>query len=321
MLKDCLLRFRSALARPARHGLCLTAGAAILGWTGNWHWLPELFSHFFIQYALLLLILTPFLFWDRAGHWRWAALVVCALLGYLMLSFWLPADDAPQTQAPTTRLRILQFNAARNTEPLTHWLMQHRQEVDVVLVQETGPDFAAAMAALEEEFPYRLAQLESAFGIALLSRYPLHEARTLKLVDADFPALEAYIIAPSGPLHFVGIHPPPPLSEELARWRNRYMKKLLPLLENTQPVLVLGDFNSTVWSPRLREFMDKTHLRDAQRGFGPLASWPAATARYGGILGIPIDLMLVSDTLRVEERHAMPPLGSDHLPILTHIAY
>jgi endonuclease/exonuclease/phosphatase (EEP) superfamily protein YafD len=321
MLKDWLIRFRHALARRARHGLCLTAGAALLGWTGSWHWVPELFSHFFIQYALLSLILTLLLFGDRAGHWRWAALAVCALLGYLMLLFWLPVDDALQTKALTTRIRILQFNAARNTEPLMHWLTQHRQEVDVVLVQETGPDFAAGMVALEEEFPYRLAQLESAFGIALLSRYPLHEAKTLELIDLDFPALDAYIIAPSGPLRLVGVHPPPPVSEELARWRNRYMKKLVPLIENTQPVLVLGDFNSTVWSPNLREFMEKTQLRDAQQGFGPLASWPAVTARYTGILGIPIDLMLVSDTVRVEERRAMPPLGSDHLPVLTHIAY
>jgi endonuclease/exonuclease/phosphatase (EEP) superfamily protein YafD len=36
-------------------------------------------------------------------------------------------------------------------------------------------------------------------------------------------------------------------------------------------------------------------------------------------LGIPIDLMLISNTLAVPERHAGPDLGSDHLPVLSTV--
>jgi endonuclease/exonuclease/phosphatase (EEP) superfamily protein YafD len=45
------------------------------------------------------------------------------------------------------------------------------------------------------------------------------------------------------------------------------------------------------------------------------------SARYAGFAGIPIDLALVSANVRVVERCAGPDLGSDHLPVLTRIAY
>jgi endonuclease/exonuclease/phosphatase (EEP) superfamily protein YafD len=322
MTHDFITRFLHALAHRARYGLCLVAVALLLGLPGRWHWFPELFSHFLVQYELLLLLLTALLFWERAGHWRWAALALSVLLGCLLSPLWLPTNAAVKTGTLTTRVNFLQFNARQNTEPLTHWLIERRQEVDIVLVLEADSTFEAGMAALAEDFPYRLDRLDnSPFGIALLSRYPLHEEAALDIIGPEFPALDARIITPSGPLHLIGIHPPPPLGEELAALHGRFMENLASRIESGEPTLVLGDFNATVWSPRLREFMAQTQLRDAQQGFGLSGSWPSATVRYARFLGIPIDLALVSDAITVEERHIGPHLGSDHLPVLTRVVY
>ncbi|MDR1889401.1 MAG: endonuclease/exonuclease/phosphatase family protein [Zoogloeaceae bacterium] len=323
-----ILRLRTASGRRARIGLILVALAALLGWTGSWHWFPELFSHFFSQYALLLIMLTALLFWEnKASRWAWAALLLTLLVGFAVSPFWLPVADANvKPGADTRHLNLLQFNAARNTYPLVQWLIRHRQEVDVVLALEADTGFAAGMEALAAEFPYRIDKLQDdSFGIALISRYPLYEAKVLEVIGADFPALEAHVITPAGPLHVIGIHPPPPLGGELAKLRDDYMKELAgqlaQQLEEGEPTLVFGDFNSSIWSPRLREFMAETGLRDAQQGQGALGSWPAITARYSGLLGIPIDLMLVSESVTVQQRQSGEYLDSDHLPVLTQIAY
>jgi endonuclease/exonuclease/phosphatase (EEP) superfamily protein YafD len=322
MMKDFLARCLQALARYARYGVCFVALAMLLGQAGRWHWFPDLFSHFFIQYGLLLLALTVILFLGRAGRWRWAALILTALAGIALVPFWLPVEQATKPDAQATRLNLLQFNAQRNTEPLVYWLIRHRREVDVVLVLEADPGFEAGINALSEEFPHHLARLDdSPFGIALLSRYPLYEAQILEPIGPDFPALEAHIIAPGGPLRLIGIHPPPPLNRELAGLRDRFMAELASRIESEEATLVSGDFNATVWSSGLRAFMAQTRLSDAQRGFGLSGSWPSAPACYSGLLCIPIDLTLVSENITVEARQPGPPLGSDHLPVLTRVVY
>ena len=327
-----LIKLRSNLGRHARDGVIFVVAVALLGWTGSWHWVPELFAHFFLQYALLLIILTALLFWTSWGstddhrHWRWVALMATLLVGFAISPFWTPADFAAKPNSHGS-INILQFNAAQNTDALAQWLIRHRQEVDVVLVLEADTGFAAGIEALAEEFPYHIEQLrDDPFGIALMSRYPLNEAAVLEIIDdAGFPALEADVITPAGPLRLIGIHPPPPLGGELAKLRDHFMQKLAlrlaAQLKEGEPTLVFGDFNTTIWSPHLRDFIAKTGLRDAAEGQGASGSWPAATARIYGWLGIAIDLTLVSEHVTVQQRNIGEYLDSDHLPVVTRITY
>jgi endonuclease/exonuclease/phosphatase (EEP) superfamily protein YafD len=308
---------RRYFRRRAKPTLLLLTFAAALGWTGRWHWFPELFSHFFLQYAPLFVALFLFI---RERLWQGLALAALVFSFWVIAPFWVPRPvETPEKWS----MNVFQFNAARNTASLTRWLMEHRGEVDLVLVLEADPFFAAGMGALAEAFPHRIARLDdSPFGIALLSRYPLEEARTLELADAGFLALAATVIAPGGPLRVFGIHPPPPLGKEMAALRDQFMRELAARVRQDAPTLVLGDFNSTVWSPRLRDFMTATGLEDGQRGHGALGTWPAMSARHCGFAGIPIDLALVSPDIQVLERRAIPEnLPSDHLPVLTRIAY
>ncbi|MDR2030881.1 MAG: endonuclease/exonuclease/phosphatase family protein [Azoarcus sp.] len=308
------------VARHAHDRIFALAALALLGWTGSWHWIPELFSHFFFQYAALCALLVPFVLYSRAGFWRWAALAVTILIWGMLLPFWRPAGVADPK--PRSRLTLLQFNAAQNTAPLAHWLVSQRTAADVVLVLEADPSFAATHAALAGEYPHHIESLmDGPFGIALLSRHPLVDARILEVIGPEFPAIEASVVLPGGALRLVGIHPPPPIGKTLAALRNRFMEKLPAYLDAGTPTVVFGDFNATSWSPHLRAFMRATGLEDAQRGQGIVTTWPAFAARHSSMFGLPIDMTLVSPALFVEECRAGPFLKSDHLPVLTRIAY
>ncbi|GHT82264.1 hypothetical protein AGMMS49543_06730 [Betaproteobacteria bacterium] len=318
-------RFFRRVLGYARDGLVFIAIFALLGWTGSWHRIPELFAHFFLQYALALVCLGTLLLLGRDRKWFMIALVMLTLTGYAIAPFWMPADSTPASAHPA-RLSVLQFNVALQPEPLLRWLSAHRGEADVVLVLEMSLLSAAETKILADEFPYRIDKIdESPFSIALLSRYPLHEPQVLDLIGPTFPALQADIVTSGGTLRLVGIHPPPPIDAELAEWRNRFMTALASrLVEDSAPgraTLVFGDFNSTRWSPHLRDFMARTALSDAHRGQGAPGTWPAVTARYSGLLGIPMDMMLISPGVTVLSRHIGPDLGSDHLPVLTEIEF
>lgn len=77
----------------------------------------------------------------------------------------------------------------------------------------------------------------------------------------------------------------------------------------------MGDFNMTPWSPKFRQLVADSHLRDTVRGFGLQPTWPAGAPQFW----IPIDHVLVSPDILVVDRRVGPDLGSDHYPVIVDI--
>lgn len=98
--------------------------------------------------------------------------------------------------------------------------------------------------------------------------------------------------------------------------RNRQFGELAALVQAVAEtnVVVCGDFNDTPWSPSFKQFRGDTRLRDARDGFGYQASWPSKL----GLVGIPIDHVMASDTIAVvgcETRFTTA--DSDHAMVTT----
>lgn len=314
---------KQSLARRARILVAITAAAALTGYTGAWHWLPELFAHWFIQYWLVCATTSAVLFW--AGDRRWGAASI-ALLGALSLAL-APYFIRPQAVEASTNhvpLRVFQFNAAQDPTRILDWLERHAGQIDIAILVEASPEFGEGIARLQQHFPHVATQLQHGpFGMALLSKHRLAAVEKLDLIGEEFPALGAQIAMPGwvGPLHIYAIHPPPPVSGELAALRMQYLHKLAALIaaRGSSPTIVAGDMNAAPWSPLFRDFAHTTDLRDSQRGHGLIATWPALTSRYSPLLGLPIDVCLHSEHLQSVARKLGPALGSDHLPVITEL--
>jgi endonuclease/exonuclease/phosphatase (EEP) superfamily protein YafD len=310
---------RKSLAIRARVWLTLSAICALLGYTGSWHWLAGLFAHFFIQYWSVSLLALLILLWAGDRRWSGAAAVVFGVLSFAVAPFYLQPTGV-SAATPGSSLKLFQFNAAQDPERVFAWMEQNPDRADVVALLEATPDFQPGIERLRKSFPHVATRLQRGpFGIALLSKYPLAASEVFYPVGENYPALAAKVsIAPhSEPLSLYVVHPPPPVSRELADLRDRFMAVLARRLVVPGNTLLVGDLNSTPWAPGLRDFIDVTGLRDCQRGHGLIATWPAVTARYSPLLGIPIDACLASDRLYVAARQVGPDLGSDHLPIVT----
>lgn len=316
-------KIQTWLLARARILLVLTLVGVLLGHLGEWHWFAELFSHFFIQYWLVAALLSLVFSACRAWSWALAAFslwfVCClALLLFYRTGAALPGEGRQE-------LRLLQFNVAQQVEPLEAWLAEEGAPLDMLLLMEVTPEFAPLFQRLEVRFPHQLLRLEEGpFGIALLSRHPFVRAEVLEPMGPAYPGLDVSLSLAGRSLRILGIHPPPPLGAQLAGQRNGYMDRLQMSLGAGEPALVVGDFNSTVWSPRLQAFMAATGLQDCQRGLGLAPTWPAGSAGVPGIgqgLGIPIDLCLYSGAVQVLERGTGGNLGSDHMPVVNRIAF
>lgn len=288
-------------------GLCTPLLARLFaGEAGTAAWLIDLACHWQWLYALGMIVFGALAAWaDR----RWLVLGLALPLPWLLAS-----PEAPRLERATPVLSLASANVHidnPSTQPLANWLA--RAQPDVVLLQEVTPRYASELGRLTI-YPYRkLAAQESPFGIALLSRYPLSEV-VVHQDDDGVQTLEARVELNGRMVALAAMHPMPPVSDDYRRSRDFKLAAQARAAQGSNlPAIVAGDLNTTPWSTALTVGVAPT-LKRAM----PLApTWPSLGA---GMMGIPIDQILLSRHWAVISSEQGPDIGSDHLPVLVKLA-
>lgn len=84
----------------------------------------------------------------------------------------------------------------------------------------------------------------------------------------------------------------------------------------SRPVAVIGNLGATRWTNDMRIMQATLGLRDATEGFGYLATSPVSGVPViGGWIGIPIDIVLMTEEIMPLELKTGPDIGADHLPV------
>ncbi len=86
--------------------------------------------------------------------------------------------------------------------------------------------------------------------------------------------------------------------------------------EETGPLIVWGDFNTTANSTYYQALLSDTKLQDARRGFGLKPSWPS----FFPPAWIAIDHVFTSPHFEVRSYETGKANGSDHLPVRVELA-
>jgi endonuclease/exonuclease/phosphatase family metal-dependent hydrolase len=189
----------------------------------------------------------------------------------------------------------------------------------VLVFQEVNDGWMASLADLERDYPHTVGvPRQDAFGIAVFSRVPLLEADVRYLGAAGRPSVALEVSLGGTPVSIVTTHPPHPLRPRTFALRNDQLGAVADLAgDRTQPLVLIGDLNVTMWSPWFRRLRSESQLSNARHGFGVLPSWPTFLP---SVMRLPIDHCLVSDELIVTDCRLGPAFGSDHLPLIVDVA-
>ena len=297
-----------AAAIAATLGTLLALGA-------RWWWVADLFSHFRCHYSVVLAVGTAFCGITR--HWWLAAIFgICAAFNMaLIVPLYLPAEIRA---AGGRSVRVMLANVHVRNHDHERFLQLVRDESpDVIVVLEVGSAWQKALDDLAAEYPYRVSRpREDAFGIAFLSRLRADHAEVREIGPAEVPSIVAHIdCGENVALELVGTHPLPPVSAENVALRNEQLRDIGRLAGSLQrPTVLVGDLNTTSWSPIWRDLLVASGLRDSRLGCGVQPTWPG-----NSMIGIPIDHVLVSSNVVVDERKIGPHIGSDHLPVIVEL--
>jgi endonuclease/exonuclease/phosphatase (EEP) superfamily protein YafD len=303
---------RLSVALAVSAAVTIFATLAALG--GEWWWGFELLTHFRMQYLGVQALLFALLLLQRRFRWCFA-LGSCAVLNGLPLVPYLPlgAAIASEAEATVTLMTVNVEAGNRHHERLLDIVAE--EAPDVLLVVEFTHAWQEKLRPLFRMYPHRVLLPEpSAWGIALLSRYPLGPFEAFDLESTS--AVDAHVQSPFGTFRLIGVHLKSPTSRAAANERNRQLRALAELRQSaSEPLAIVGDFNITPYSPIFADWLIETGLRDARSGTGVGISWPT----FLPILGIPIDHCVVSPELKVADFKRLPRFGSDHYPVLVEL--
>lgn len=303
--------------------LPLTA-AALLHAVGVTRWPLELLHHFVPHLTVLAALATAFCLLTR--HRR-MAVVALLLTGFFAVDWGIPSFAPAHTSLASVpsradALTLLTHNVYvqnPDQDALIRWFAG--RPANVIALQEVNPQMIKRLRRGEDGYPWRMIAEDdyidhgwhSSEAIALLSRYPIIEERRLKPWAQTWQVALARLELPDGVRPWiVVVHVPSPLHRHNLPMRDLILQQLAPVVAALDdPVIVLGDFNASRFTPAFRHFVADANLQTVN--FDP-ATYPAGA----GPLGLGIDHVLVRGAI-LSSVHAAAAHGSDHRPLTAQI--
>lgn len=279
------------------------------------HYLVQLFTHFRLQYLCVSLLLLAVFLGLRSPRFV-VGIAVTAAVNAIFVLPWYFGEDEP---AEGIQLKVLHANVlSGNTEYERLFALLAAEEPDLVMLQEISPDWLVELDVLRADYPYSYAEARDGnFGMALFSRLPVTSITHIDSPPFGYPTIVASLDVDGDVLHVIGTHPMIPVNGHFYAARNEQLAGIATLLrKQTGPRLLIGDLNLSQWDINYASLERQSGLRNARKGFGVVPTWPV----FMPPAMIPIDHVLVSDTIGVHDIHSGPRIGSDHLPLIVTLS-
>ncbi len=315
-LRDSALSGLRLLVGGLALGLLMSTLATLLA--RHW-WAFDLTTHFRAHYVAVALVGVPL---AAALRWRAVAvaIAVLAIPHAIALSSVIPFGTTQAVAAaPATPVRVSTINAYWanwDGDALLGYVAE--TDPDILVIQEADRRWRDTLLAIGARFPHAVPQdWREARDVIVFSRFPITGGARRFPEGQGFHYQTADLDVAGRTVTLIGVHPPLPAGPRFTAMRNGYFAAIAEIAAATDhPVIVAGDFNSTVWSPHFADLTEAAGLRNAADGRGWHPTWPS----WLPLAGIPIDHILVSDDVLVHAVHRGPHIGSDHYPVTADLA-
>jgi endonuclease/exonuclease/phosphatase (EEP) superfamily protein YafD len=321
---------RGLLHRLGAVWLMLSVGITAISLTAGHWWIADLLANLRIQVIIGLLPLVLIGLVTRSYRITASAVfLLCWHVWFLKVAM-MPVEDAGTSEFSVAGsvetshgLTVCLSNVLRLNDDLDRICESLRKsDADVLAIVELNEFLQAKlMHEFAEDYPYFVlkSQRDGAFGIGMLSRYPLKNCEFINFSEDWMPSISADVELPSRSVRIFVTHPTPPMSQTSFDFRNRHLMSLVGNVKSVLagqpdlPVLVVGDLNLTPWTSRYQDLLRESGLIDASAGRGLTPTWYRWPAFPFGLM---LDHAWYSTALKCRTRTILPDMGSDHRPVL-----
>ena len=290
---------------------------SLTGYLGELHRILEMTSHFKLQYLVVGFCTLFFFLLTRRQKWAIVSIFCIAINLVEIVPWYLPQFG--NNSAIAAQIRILQSNVLYKNNQYDRVLSLVRQEnPDIAFFMEVTETWKKELAVLKDTFPYSFFtnHYNKDTGIVIYSKLPL-ENSSIQDLGGGRKTLITDVKVKGQVISLIASHLSIPTKASSFDWRNKQLETLADYVKKMKhPIIAIGDWNITMWSPFYKRFVRETGLKNARYGFGILPSWPTTFPP----LSIPIDQSLLSPEIKVINIRTGANVGSDHLPVIQDLA-
>ncbi|MBX3430648.1 MAG: endonuclease/exonuclease/phosphatase family protein [Hyphomonadaceae bacterium] len=272
-------------------------------------WPAELFSHFRPHLIAAGVVVTAVCVVEH--RYGVAALAFVGVLAnaatFPKLLYCIPAPDNAAS------LCVLWANLWKREQALVRTIGYARKEgADVLLFAEFPRVNDSWFAEHASDYPHVLISQvsDAAFtsNVAILSKLPLERCETIVASPLEQrPLQSAHVRCGDALLQINAIHPAAPGTPHMLRDRDTAIRMVFEKL--AAPAIVAGDFNAAPWCPALTSA--PVRVGNPLRESTWLTRLP--------LIGLPIDHLFITPSVRVSAYEVGPFLGSDHRALLARV--
>ena len=269
---------------------------------------------YYIVLGLLTIILLLFLKINR--YLRIFFIIALVEIIYTEYSISIPRINYASQQCTNTKeISIFYQNV--------YYLNQHHRDLERQIA-ELKPDIVALNEMTEawrrdfnisKDYPYNVSYRRSYSGMLIYSKYPIVAINHFWAGDSK-PILHARIKIEqnSQPLNINLVHPSAPYRRYFVVQRNNFLNRI-PYFLNKQngPKILLGDFNTTPFSPILYKVAQQAKLNPAIYGQPFFFSW---CLKQFPLYCAFIDHFFYNESIQIVNAKREKNTGSDHFPFL-----
>jgi len=299
--------YRDTILKIATLGLGLGVGLSFLAAFG---WPFEILSHFRVQffYASLAAIISHSLLTKD-----WIFVVVSIFLAAVNLlpigSHFVFVQSAPAAKPTDMPVRVVFSNLLHHPRHLrAAAAYAETQGADILVITEIPLTVIPRLDTFVPEYPHQVVSgNRNTLDVAILSKHPIVSHGMRRINPGENPVLDADISVGGETIRVVALHPKKPLRRWTKRGRDRSIESAFNIAGSADHAVVVGDFNTTLWSPVLWRQRDGFHTT-----FNVRPTWLTSIPLFG----LTIDHLFASHAVAIEKRKVGPFIGSDHYPVL-----
>ncbi len=256
------------------------------------------------------------------NSWVWACVAfVCVLVNAFEIAPSYFGKPKKKGNANLSVLRVVLANVLYHNRNHTSFVaLVEKENPHIFIVQELTESCLAALEPLKRSYPYIISKTEEyGGGIAVFSKFPFEDSGIISLGFEYRQSIFVKFLFNKKNVTLFTFHPQAPLRAFHFDYRNQQLAKATEIIKRLDtPKIVVGDLNTTIWSPFFKRLLKETNLANARQGFGLLPTFPVWKFPVKFLM-LPIDHCLVSEAISVKEIRTGGFLGSDHLPVIVDL--
>jgi len=288
----------------------------ILSFFGKYNWILDVFSHFKLQYFIILsfLLISSILIKNKKNIISISIYTI--FIGLEVFSIFFGGNKDTKI---TEYFKVLSINLLTSN---THYTEASNyiaeQQPDILILLESSEIWLDNLNEVTKQYDYKqeLPKNDN-FGIAIYSKFKLDSISVFyerKLGSS----ISAFFEFKNKKIKILAIHPKPPIGKLNFEFRNNFFNNIIENETNRNyELIVIGDFNLSSYSANFKNFTNQLDLIDSRKEFGFQHSWhliPILTIST-------IDHCLISENLKIKNREIGKDIGSDHKPIYVEIGF